>query len=217
MINFLAKIRDIADEILMPFVALIVRNRKAIRLIVLILVFLSFVLLVSGNLRFYGKSAWLLFLIVLFLGPIAQISRSKILNALMVFRREAGILMGVFAIEHSWLFFVKFGLGLNFILEKNFWLAENWITPFGFGMAALALTVPLMATSNNFSVRFLKGNWKTLHRLAYVILILIALHIVFVGRNSFQAFAIVIFYAAVKILAVSGFKIPETNTETTES
>ena len=210
MINFLATIRDEADRILEPWVAVVIRHRKTIRLIVAVGIVLSIVLLAYPvGRRFYGQLAWLLFLVILFLSPVAQISRSKTLGALMLFRREAGILMGILAIEHGWLFFARQGIALSFILEKEFWMTKNGLTSVGWGMAALVLTMPLLITSNNFSMRILKGNWKKLHRLAYVVLILIALHIVFVKRDFSQALVIIFVYATIKTLAVSGWKLPE--------
>lgn len=44
------------------------------------------------------------------------------------------------------------------------------------GAAALLLTLPLAATSNQKAIRLLKQRWKSLHRLAYVIGVLALLH-----------------------------------------
>lgn len=44
------------------------------------------------------------------------------------------------------------------------------------GASALLLTMPLAATSNQRAIRRLKKNWKTLHRLVYVIAVLALLH-----------------------------------------
>lgn len=44
------------------------------------------------------------------------------------------------------------------------------------GAAALLLTLPLAATSNQKAIRLLKQRWKSLHRLAYVIGVLVLLH-----------------------------------------
>jgi sulfoxide reductase heme-binding subunit YedZ len=45
-----------------------------------------------------------------------------------------------------------------------------------FGMAALAMLVPLAVTSNNFSIRRLGKNWIWLHRLVYIVAACGALH-----------------------------------------
>jgi sulfoxide reductase heme-binding subunit YedZ len=45
-----------------------------------------------------------------------------------------------------------------------------------FGMAALAMLIPLALTSNNFSIRRLGKNWIWLHRLIYIIAASGALH-----------------------------------------
>lgn len=44
------------------------------------------------------------------------------------------------------------------------------------GAAALLLTMPLAATSNQKAIRLLKQRWKSLHTLAYVIGVLVLLH-----------------------------------------
>jgi len=44
------------------------------------------------------------------------------------------------------------------------------------GFSAFMLTIPLAATSNSAMIRRLKGNWKKLHQLVYLIAILAVLH-----------------------------------------
>ena len=86
---------------------------------------------------------------------------------MMLFRRHLGILMYWTAITHG--FFI-------------FWLP--WIA-FGpspvdlftaFGLLATTLSLPLLITSNEFSVRLLKRWWSVLHKLVYVVLLFAALH-----------------------------------------
>lgn len=133
----------------------------------------------------------------------------------MLFRREAGILMGVFAIEHGLAFFYKMEVGASFVFTKNFWLAGNNITPIGWGMLALLTTIPLIVTSNNFSMRLLQNKWKKLHRLVYLILIFATLHIAFIKYDFLQAAFIILSYAILKILAIIGFQLPETSDKNT--
>lgn len=45
-----------------------------------------------------------------------------------------------------------------------------------FGMASLLLLVPLALTSNMFSIRRLGRNWSRLHKLVYIVSILVGLH-----------------------------------------
>jgi methionine sulfoxide reductase heme-binding subunit len=45
-----------------------------------------------------------------------------------------------------------------------------------FGMAALALLIPLALTSNNFSIRRFGPNWVRLHRLVYIVAAAGAVH-----------------------------------------
>ena len=45
--------------------------------------------------------------------------------------------------------------------------------------------VPLAATSNDWMMRRLKKRWKTLHRLAYVIVVLGLVHLFWLTRSSY--------------------------------
>lgn len=57
-------------------------------------------------------------------------------------------------------------------------------------------------------MRILKANWKRLHYLAYLTLVLIALHIAFIKYNYLKAFLITIVYIAIKLMAATGFHLP---------
>jgi sulfoxide reductase heme-binding subunit YedZ len=51
------------------------------------------------------------------------------------------------------------------------------------GMIAFILMVPLAITSNNWSMRKLRANWRKLHRLSYLIIILGGLHFVMLRKG----------------------------------
>jgi sulfoxide reductase heme-binding subunit YedZ len=51
------------------------------------------------------------------------------------------------------------------------------------GMTAFALMVPLAATSNNRSVRWLGPRWRMVHRLTYAVAVLGAIHFIWLSKG----------------------------------
>lgn len=207
--NSLGKIRDAVDALLSPITHILVQNKKFVRAATIAAVIFSLALLFSpGFQKDLGSLSWALLLAILFLSPAAKISQSKTLASLMLFRRDAGILMGVLALEHAFLYFSKFDVKFNSILNSSFWFQDGNITYIGWGSLALAITLLLLATSNDLSMRILKTNWKRLQRFAYLILILVALHIVFIKYNYIKAFFITAVYIFIKLLAMTNVHLP---------
>lgn len=95
---------------------------------------------------------------------------------LTAFKRENGDLMFVLAFLH-------------YTLIKLFPAIESGNIPpvflffEFFGMAALMASSALFFTSNDFSIKFLKKNWKRLHYLVYIIVWLIFFHVAFAKIN----------------------------------
>ncbi len=55
------------------------------------------------------------------------------------------------------------------------------------GFAAFLLLIPLAITSNQWSQRKLGKKWKTLHKTTYLVIILAALHFLWLGKDAFNA------------------------------
>ena len=119
--------------------------------------------------RDYGELAANLLIGILFLSPLARITRMRFLNQLMSLRRELGILMGYLALTH----------GIGFMMDPMIQQAVFATDPsvallsperaYLYGFIALALTLPLLLTSNNLMQQRLGGkNWKLLHRTVYI-------------------------------------------------
>ncbi|WP_064682269.1 protein-methionine-sulfoxide reductase heme-binding subunit MsrQ [Rhizobium bangladeshense] len=88
------------------------------------------------------------------------------------YRRALGLLTFYYALMHFTVYMVldqamDIQAVINDVLKRPFIM---------FGMAALAMLIPLAATSNNFSIRRLGKNWNRLHRLVYIIAASGALH-----------------------------------------
>ncbi|OGI22172.1 MAG: hypothetical protein A2808_04080 [Candidatus Moranbacteria bacterium RIFCSPHIGHO2_01_FULL_55_24] len=160
--------------------------------------------------RDFGQLSGNLLIGILFLSPVSQIFRMRLLLQMMSLRRELGIMMAYLATVH----------GLGYLLDPDWFqyvftvpLEAGLFTvpaPYLFGMIAYLLTLPLLLTSNNLANRFLGGkNWKRLHRIVYLMFIFAVLHRFFMRSGSDGtytiAFAQTIFllgtYALAKILA----------------
>lgn len=106
-----------------------------------------------------GEASLTLLGFILFLTPIVDITQSKSLKLIRTFRREFGV-------ASFWLFFFH-AAGLIYLLNittiKDFLDMQDyifWGALSGIGMILLALT------SNDYSVRLLKRNWKRLQMIA---------------------------------------------------
>lgn len=114
--------------------------------------------------------------------PIAMFSRT----ALMLFRREIGVNMYIFAAVHyGWSRILPvLAVGGN-LLD---------VSPFEtMGFLSFVLLTPLFLTSNDYSQhKLFKKAWPKLHKLAYVIIWTLFAHIALneVGKNAFITFVI---------------------------
>jgi sulfoxide reductase heme-binding subunit YedZ len=116
-----------------------------------------------------GKTALNILLIALAVTPVRQITG---FNALIRFRR----LLGLFSFFYLVLHFLAYAL-LDLRLAWSTIGADIAMRPYiTIGMAALALMIPLAATSTQAMQRRLKRNWARLHKTIYVIAILGVVH-----------------------------------------
>jgi len=88
------------------------------------------------------------------------------------YRRALGLLTFYYALMHFTVYMVldqalDISMVVNDVLKRPFIM---------FGMAALALLIPLALTSNNFSILRLGPNWVRLHRLVYIVAAAGAVH-----------------------------------------
>lgn len=93
---------------------------------------------------------------------------SKVLAWLIRYRRYLGITAFAFGLDH----------GFILIIQKEINLL-NLHTYFEYfqGISTLTIFTLLAITSNNWSVKKLKSNWKKLHQLTYLAIFLIPWHI----------------------------------------
>ncbi len=120
-----------------------------------------------------GSIAIQTFIAVLAITPL----RKYVGLNLLKFRRALGLAVFFFVAVHLgvWLF-------LDVQIASQIWadiIKRPYITV---GMISFVLLIPLAVTSNNWSIRKLRGNWRKLHMLSYPAVLLAAIHNVMVQK-----------------------------------
>lgn len=173
----------------------------------LILSILSFVI-IGFFPHFYrdmGSLGWALFLGILFLSPLVRIfPEFKIFRSLLPFRKEAGIFCGCLLICHGIGFFLFYNFALKDIFLPDFW---NPKFLYFWGILGVLALIPLVLTSNIFSMRLLRQWWKKLHMLVYFVLVVGALHIILIPLSRGEDFFSVFFSTLETLLPIFVFFI----------
>jgi sulfoxide reductase heme-binding subunit YedZ len=110
-------------------------------------------------------------------------------------RRDLGVASFAYAAGHT----------IIYLAEKaslDALLADLGLPDILVGWLALALFVPLAATSNDLATRALKRSWKRLHRLVYPAAILTFLHWVLAAFDPTTAYIHVGILAAIEIVRI---------------
>ncbi|AFZ58356.1 ferric reductase-like transmembrane domain-containing protein [Anabaena cylindrica FACHB-243] len=97
-----------------------------------------------------------------------QIKKAKITICLWKYRRQLGVVTFVFALVHTVLIVNKRNLDLFDIQTYEISLE---------GTLTLIIFVLLAFTSNDWSVKKMKQNWRRLHKLTYIAMFLLLWHI----------------------------------------
>jgi sulfoxide reductase heme-binding subunit YedZ len=116
--------------------------------------------------------------------------------SLIKFRRALG-LIGFFYIFAHLLVWLVLDVQIPSEIIKDI-LKRPYIS---IGMIAFVLMIPLAITSNNWSTRKLRANWRKLHQLTYPVIILGAVHFVML-RKGIQLEPILYLLAAVAMVGV---------------
>ncbi len=125
-----------------------------------------------------AEAAILLFIATVIPGMARRFGIShKLVSILMTFRRYSGIACFMFVVNHLsavWLF-PSIGSGGLFIPTRGFEL---------FGVIAAILLFFLFVTSNDVSVKLLGDWWTRIHKLTYIVMWVVLLHVMFQGRGA---------------------------------
>jgi len=122
-------------------------------------------------LEYIGLAATYLFVAVSMITPLRKIfPKSNIVKSFAFHRRKIGVSVFIYALLHFVIYYFYTGSWAEFVKDwdKLFILS---------GILAFILLLLLAATSNNWSVRKLGGkNWKRIHKLSYLIMLLLIYH-----------------------------------------
>jgi len=97
-----------------------------------------------------------------------EVRQTSIPKILLKNRRHIGILAFFFALVHGFLLVQK--RNFDFLDLKTYWVYCQ-------GVATFTIFAILAITSNDWSVKRLKKNWKKLHQLTYLAMFLLIWHI----------------------------------------
>ncbi len=156
----------------------------------LIIAFLPFIIIYFNPSQYkdMGEKSLLLLLILLALRPLSQIFFDvKILKSLMPLRKEIGILCGNLGIAHSIGFFLYKDIPLTTLFSNPILWDPSKL--FFWGIIGFFIFILLTLTSNIFSITLLKRNWKKLHKLTYIALIVIVIHVVIIKAKEHETYA----------------------------
>jgi DMSO/TMAO reductase YedYZ heme-binding membrane subunit/ferredoxin len=130
----------------------------------------------------FGKIGWFALVALLFIRPLADIlPKQNLFCKLMIMRKGLGILAGSFIMAHSVGYFLAHDLSLPAsLIASQYWSLTNL---FGWGMLGALVVIPLLLTSNRWSMKKLGTYWKPLQRLTYLLYLAGAIHIAY-ATNS---------------------------------
>jgi sulfoxide reductase heme-binding subunit YedZ len=141
-------------------------------------------------------AAWLLML-TLAITPFRLLFRGQRWTTwLLRRRRDLGVASFAYAAAHTVIYLANKA-------SVQVILADVGLPEILVGWLALALFVPLAATSNNIATRALGRSWKLLHRLVYPAAILAFLHWVLAAFDPTQAYIHIGILAAIELLRVA--------------
>ncbi len=190
------------NTLLSPLENSIRKYKKYIRYFFLFLALLSCSFFwIEDSIRESGEKAILVLWIILWMPILARVFGIRLFSVMLPLRKELGILMGTLALVHGFSFLIPYG-------ESAVLFADSKPTFLFFGIVAMWLSIPLTLTSSLWAMRKLGKYWKTLHRVVYVIVLLVILHIALIRGYKYIDFWPILFfvlYLAFKVLEWRGF------------
>ena len=130
-----------------------------------------------------GKAAIILLMLSLAVTPLITVTGWRQLAPL---RKPLGLYAFMYAAIHFTIFVVDNG----YVENSVDWMAvyeATFAKRFALvGFATLLILLPMPITSNKWSMRHLKKNWKRLHRLVYVAGILAAIHFIWLVKSDYR-------------------------------
>ena len=131
-----------------------------------------------------GTTCFNLLVVLLAVRPMGDLFPDlRIFRGILPLRKEAGILCASLGIAHSIGYFLINGIPLPAgFFDPVFIDPTNYLS---WGMLGFLMAILLGMTSNIFSMRLLKRNWKRLHRLVYVFFFVTVAHVVLIRMSLY--------------------------------
>jgi methionine sulfoxide reductase heme-binding subunit len=123
--------------------------------------------------------------ILLWMPILARVFGIRLFTQMLPLRREIGILMGTLAVVHGFSFIIP---NQELLANPNMWWADGRPTFLFFGSLAMWLSIPLTLTSSIWAMKKLGKYWKMLHRVVYIIALLVILHIALIRGYKYMDF-----------------------------
>lgn len=140
--------------------------------------------------RHFGKWALIFLCLTLSMTPLRRITK---INQWILYRRMLGLFVFFYASIHL-LCYIGLDYQFAWIDIKNDIIKHRYVLV---GFIGWLLLLPLAITSSDKMIRRLKGNWKRLHSLTYLIAILGVLHFIWLVKKDISEPLI---YAAIVLL-----------------
>jgi len=140
--------------------------------------------------RHFGKWALIFLCLTLSMTPLRRITK---INQWILYRRMLGLFVFFYASIHL-LCYIGLDYQFAWIDIKNDIMKHRYVLV---GFLGWLLLLPLAVTSSDKMIRRLKGNWKRLHSLTYLIAILGVLHFIWLVKKDISEPLI---YAAIVLL-----------------
>ena len=171
-----------------------------IRKVLLVLNLIGLIVLFDSRM-FSGlwNLSWILLLIIVYSRPLSNIFKKIVfLKKIVSIRKELWILCATLWIAHAIWFFLNTN-NISWILDSFYWNVNN---AFWYWMYALIISIPLLLTSNIYSMKLLGRNWKRIQRLTYLFFLFITIHIVLIKpHESLLPIILLIIWAIIWIIA----------------
>lgn len=175
---------------------------KIIKYILFIIPFFSIITLLNSSIYVnFWLIAYYLLLFIMFSRPIRDIfpKTLKTLDKIVRIRKELWIIVWFFAIAHVTGYFLDNGLSYTYFFNSGVWAWDSYLT---YWIIGIFVTIPLLLTSNIFSVKKLWKYWKKIQYLAYVMTFAVILHVALINRSEFiNTISIWVLYLFVLILS----------------
>lgn len=175
-------------------------NKRLVRQTIAFLVYGALPILLGGalstslagyDLSVAGIVALWILIFLLFLKPVAVISRNTHLLQLLGYRRYMGVTVFWLGVFH--------GIGYLNVYELSLIsLFRDISSHYFFGALGFIFVIILGITSNDISVRLLKRNWIFVHWLAYPLLFLVLFHAALASGKTTQFFVVSVLYIVFK-------------------